>query len=373
MIFYFVRHGETDWNVRKKIQGSTDVPLNENGLRQAEELAKRLVREQYQIDRIYTSPQLRAKVTAQAAADTLGIECISLPDLAEMDFGRWEGDNWQNIRKNDGKTYYYWNSHRRYAKTPGGECYNDVLKRTFRALKFMMKQETGNVLVMSHSAILMSLRCYLAGDCMDEESMLAYRARNTELIAIDAEEIKKAMKRFEKERSMEFLTLAQERYSVRSFTDKPVTKEDLEKILKAGHVAPTACNLQPQRILVLNSEEALTKLKGCTKCHFDAPTALLVCYSKEACWKRRYDGAASGEIDASIVAAHMMLEAADIGVGCTWVMVFDPAAMREAFAIPEDLEPTALLVMGYPAEDAKPAAMHFEFKNLEEIVSYNQF
>ena len=132
-------------------------------------------------------------------------------------------------------------------------------------------------------------------------------------------------------KKMDFLKLAEERYSVRSFTDKGVTQEDLDKILKAGHVAPTACNIQPQRILVINSEEAIEKLKGCTKCHFNAPTALLVCYSKDACWKRKYDGANSGEIDASIVTTHMMLEAASIGVGTTWVMHFDPTAMRETF------------------------------------------
>jgi len=172
---------------------------------------------------------------------------------------------------------------------------------------------------------------------------------------------------------MDFLKLAQERYSVRSFTEKAVTQEDLDKILKAGQAAPTACNLQPQRILVINSEDAIAKLKTCTKCHFNAPTALLVCYNKEVSWKRRYDGADSGAIDASIVTTHMMLEAASVGVGSTWVMVFDPEAMREKFAIPEELEPVALLVMGYPAEDAAPIAMHFESKELSDMVSYNEF
>ena len=76
MIFYFVRHGETDWNVLKKIQGTTDVPLNETGLRQARELAEKLVKEKYQIDRVYSSPQIRAQVTAQTAARALQKECV---------------------------------------------------------------------------------------------------------------------------------------------------------------------------------------------------------------------------------------------------------------------------------------------------------
>lgn len=199
MIFYFVRHGETDWNVAKKIQGTTDVPLNENGLRQANELADKLVSGDYQIERAYTSPQIRAQVTARTAAVALGIECIVLKDLAEMDLGEWEGDNWPNIEAVYGEVYHYWNSHRRYVRTPGGECYNDVLKRTFRALEYIMKQETGNVLVMSHSAIMLSLRCYLAGLCMDDETMLSFRAKNTEVVEISAEQIKEAIKRFQRE------------------------------------------------------------------------------------------------------------------------------------------------------------------------------
>ena len=199
MRFYFVRHGETDWNVQKRIQGTTDVPLNENGLWQARELADKLVREKYQIARVYTSPMVRAQVTAQTVALALGIECIKLSDLAEMDLGVWEGDNWPNIEDVYGEVYHYWNSHRRYVRTPEGECYNDVLKRTFRVLEYIMKQETGNVLVMSHSAILMSLRCYLAGLCMDDETMLQFRTKNAEVVEIDAEAIREAIRRFEKE------------------------------------------------------------------------------------------------------------------------------------------------------------------------------
>ena len=120
-------------------------------------------------------------------------------DLAEMDLGVWEGDNWPNIEAVYGEKYHYWNAHRRYVPTPGGECYNDVLKRVFKALEHIMKQETGNVLILSHSAIILSLRCYLDGCCMDDETMLKYRVKNAEVIEIDADEIKKAIKRFEEE------------------------------------------------------------------------------------------------------------------------------------------------------------------------------
>ena len=114
-------------------------------------------------------------------------------------------------------------------------------------------------------------------------------------------------------------------------------------------------------------------MRKCTKCHFGAPAALLVCYDKNECWKRSYDGKTSGEIDASIVTTHMMLEAASLGVGTTWVMYFMPDAIREEFEIPDPIEPVALLVMGYPAPDAKPNPGHTQFRPMEELVFYNRF
>ena len=169
---------------------------------------------------------------------------------------------------------------------------------------------------------------------------------------------------------MEFLKLAEERYSVRKFTTEPVSKEIIDKILKAGHVAPTACNYQPQRIMVINSSEGLTKLKDCTRCHFDAPLALLVCYNKDECWVRKYDGENSGFVDASIVTTHMMMEATELGIGSTWVMHFNPMKMVEAFSIPENIVPVALLVMGHPAPDSEPIDMHSKFRPTDEIVTY---
>ncbi|MBO5377791.1 MAG: nitroreductase family protein [Ruminiclostridium sp.] len=172
---------------------------------------------------------------------------------------------------------------------------------------------------------------------------------------------------------MEFEKLIAERYSVRKFKNEHLKQNDIDIILDAGHKAPTGCNYQPQRILVLNSDTSIEKLKGCTKCHFNASTAMLVCHNREESWKRPYDGALSSPVDADIVATHMMLAAHNIGVGCCWVMHFNPASMRETFNIPENYEPTALLVMGYPSEEAKPLDMHFKSRPMEEVVFYDSF
>ena len=172
---------------------------------------------------------------------------------------------------------------------------------------------------------------------------------------------------------MEFEKLISDRYSVRSFKNEHLPQTVIDKIIKAGHKAPTGCNYQPQRILVLNSDEAIAKLKNCTKCHFNAPTAMLICHNKEESWKRMYDDALSSPIDATIVTTHMMLAAQNEGVGTCWVMHFNPNAMRENFNIPENIEPIALLVMGYPSENAKPLDFHYQFRPMNETVLYDSF
>lgn len=172
---------------------------------------------------------------------------------------------------------------------------------------------------------------------------------------------------------MDFMTLAAERYSVRKFKERKIEKEVIDKILQAGHIAPTGCNYQPQRILVIESDEAVEKLKKCTKCHFNAPNAMLICYNKDECWTRKYDGSLSGAADACIVTTHMMLAAFELGIGTCWVMHFDPAAMRKEFNIPENISPVALLVMGYPADDAEPMNLHSQFRDMNEVVRYNTF
>ena len=68
-----------------------------------------------------------------------------------------------------------------------------------------------------------------------------------------------------------------------------------------------------------------------------------------------------------------MLGAWDIGVGSCWVMSFDPDAVIKEFNVPENLVPLAILVMGYPSEDSTPLDMHYKFRPLEEVVSYEKF
>lgn len=167
---------------------------------------------------------------------------------------------------------------------------------------------------------------------------------------------------------MDLMNLLKERYSVRMFSDKPVEDDKLNQILEAGRLAPTAVNFQPQRILALKSDDALAKLKNCTRYHFDAPAALIVCYDNTVSWKRGYDNHDMGEVDAAIVTTQMVLEIANLGLGTTWVGHFDPAAVVREFELTENIIPVAILPIGYPSESAEPNPRHFERLDLNNTV-----
>ena len=167
-----------------------------------------------------------------------------------------------------------------------------------------------------------------------------------------------------------FIKLAEARYSVRKYSSKQITQEDMDLILRAGQVAPTAMNAQSHRIFVLQSEEALQKVRSLTRFHYNAPTVLLICTNTDESYKS-VDGVEGGPVDAAIVVTHMMMEAFDIGVGSCWVRGFDENQVRKAFGLPDNLVPVAMLDMGYPAEGSHPwPGAHEKRRPLTETVIY---
>lgn len=172
---------------------------------------------------------------------------------------------------------------------------------------------------------------------------------------------------------MSFLQLAKNRYSVRKFSDKKIEQEKLDLILEAGRVAPTAVNYQSQRIMVMDKEDSLSKLKECTRYHFNAPLALLVCYDSSVSWKNPYSNEDNGKLDATIVATHMMLEVAELGLGTTFVADFNPDMIRKVYDLPDFLVPIAILPIGYPSEHSVPTKLHSMRKDIKETVFYNTF
>ena len=167
---------------------------------------------------------------------------------------------------------------------------------------------------------------------------------------------------------MDFLELAQARFSVLEYEKKPVEPEKIEKILAAGIAAPTACNNQPQRVLLIDSDEKREKLNSVIPSQYYVPAAFFVCYDERESWVRPMDGKNSGEIDASIAATHMMLEATGLGLGSIWVMYWDPEKMKQAFSLGDSIIPVALLIVGYRAKTAVPRKGHLERKQISELL-----
>ncbi len=169
---------------------------------------------------------------------------------------------------------------------------------------------------------------------------------------------------------MTFFELAKSRYSVRSFQNTPIEEEKLNQILEAGRIAPTACNNQPQKIYVAKSKESRDKLASVCPCTFDAPVILVVCYDRTRNWKSKLmPGYESGETDAAIVCTHMMLQAADLGIGSCWVGYFNAQAVSEVLELPENVTVSALLPIGYAAENAKPAPLHTQYRSFTDTIT----
>ena len=169
---------------------------------------------------------------------------------------------------------------------------------------------------------------------------------------------------------MEFNDVIRNRYSCKKYSDRAVSDEQLEAILAAGRVAPTAKNLQEQHIYVLRSAEALARVDELTPCRYGAPTVLLVAFNDKNVFTYPGGERDSGIEDAAIVANHLCLAAANEGVDSCWVNKFDPAKAAKAFDLPEDEEALMLLDLGFAAEGAGPLPNHGSRKELADTVTY---
>ena len=166
---------------------------------------------------------------------------------------------------------------------------------------------------------------------------------------------------------MEFLKLAADRYSCRMMTDRKVEQALLEKILEAGRLAPTAVDRQPVKIWVMESQEARDMVAQCTTCTFGAGTFLVVGGKQEEAWVRPFDGRNFADVDATIVATHMMMEIQDLGLATTWVGWFDAPRLKTLCPQMEGYDLIAIFPVGYAAEEAAPAPRHNQRKSLEEL------
>ena len=169
---------------------------------------------------------------------------------------------------------------------------------------------------------------------------------------------------------MEFKEVVKSRYSCKKYSDRQVEAEKLNVILEAGRLAPTAKILQEQHVYVLQSAEALAKIDAVTPCRYGAPTVLVVAFDKNNVFTYPGGKRDSGVEDASIVATHMILAAADEGVDSCWINFLDPDKLAEALGLPENEEVLMVMDLGYAAEGAGPLANHSSRKPLSDTVRF---
>ena len=169
---------------------------------------------------------------------------------------------------------------------------------------------------------------------------------------------------------MSLLEIAKRRYSVRNYKNQPVEMEKLEKIIEAAHVAPTAANLQPVRLIIARSDEARKKVSLAADI-YNAPIAIIVCADHSKVWERPFDGKLTTDIDASILTDHMMLEATELGLGSVWICYFKPDIIKKEFHLPEHLEPINILAIGYADGEPADSERHNIARiPVKELVSY---
>jgi nitroreductase len=150
---------------------------------------------------------------------------------------------------------------------------------------------------------------------------------------------------------MNFLELANKRYSVRSYKPDPVEDFQLQKVLEAARLAPTAANRQPFQLIVVHTkgrETELGRIYG-RPWFVQAPIVICACGMPAQAWVRR-DGKNYCDVDVAIVMDHLTLAATDLGLGTCWIGAFDPTAARDVLGLPDDVEPIAFTPLGHPNE-----------------------
>ena len=150
---------------------------------------------------------------------------------------------------------------------------------------------------------------------------------------------------------MDFQQLIEKRYSVRRYRPDPVEKEKLEKVLQAARLAPTAANLQPFQLVVVETQGREEELKRIYRADWFSKAPVVICVGAvpSEAWSRT-DNKNYADVDATIAMDHLILAATELGLGTCWIAAFNPTAARDVLGLPKDVEPIAFTPLGYPAD-----------------------
>lgn len=169
----------------------------------------------------------------------------------------------------------------------------------------------------------------------------------------------------------EFMTLVGRRYSCRDYASTPVEKSTLLNVLEAAHMAPSACNKQPWKFLIVTNADRREDVCKCySRDWIHTAPAFIICLGNHPAAWHRADNKDHTDVDISIATEHICLAATTLGLGSCWVCNFDAAQLRQLFQIPDDWEPIAIVPIGYPAKTDIPKKVR---KPIEEIISWENF
>lgn len=183
-----VRHGETDWNLEKRIQGgSSNPPLNERGREQAESLARRLEKED--IRAIYSSPLQRGLDTARAIAYHHKIKVVAESSLREIEAGELEGVTTVEIGRRFSELLIWNDIDGAFPRVPGGESLPEVQERGWGLVQRLTEKHSGGSLVLvSHYFVILSIVCSVLGLQLSQIYRLKLSTGSISIINLDGHE-----------------------------------------------------------------------------------------------------------------------------------------------------------------------------------------
>ncbi|MFL0267287.1 alpha-ribazole phosphatase [Candidatus Clostridium radicumherbarum] len=183
MNIYLLRHGETEENKNRFYYGKLDVSLNDKGKTQA--LKAREFLEEVNFNKVYTSERLRTKETASLVARKGLNKFVADKRINEMDFGEFEGKDYKEIQKLYPKEYESWSRDWKEFSPPGGESYLEVYNRVKEFMEELLREQSENVLVVTHGGIIRTILCYVLGGNL--ENFWKFSSKNCDISLIKYE------------------------------------------------------------------------------------------------------------------------------------------------------------------------------------------
>ncbi len=179
MPLYFARHGKTDWNIARRWQSRTDIPINDIGRGQASQLAALIRSQKIVFGQVLCSPLLRARETAEILIAGIGPVPEIDERLTELDFGLFEGRLEDDLRAELGSTYDEWKKRMYLDPPPGGESIMEVAQRV-KPLLAILLQSSDHILVVGHQAVNMALKAAMS-NCFTIECLASFQQANDEI------------------------------------------------------------------------------------------------------------------------------------------------------------------------------------------------